>query len=125
MSANNLQERILLLAVEDYSGLWEAAFEAKALNTELSDSQAITLADDIIRQLLKQGWIKLFWSNWPSFDYTTVADSQTDEVLANSLYWKTPSTDAKFIRYSATDEGEKASLKELGLQVGYLEDKDE
>jgi hypothetical protein len=108
MSSNNLQEKILLLAVEDYSGLWEAVFETKASNTELSDSQAITLADDIIRQLLKKGWVKLFWSNWPSFDYTPVSDSQTDEVLANPSYWKTPSTDAKFIRYSATDEGEKA-----------------
>jgi hypothetical protein len=113
MSSNNLQERILLLAVEDYSGLWEAAFEAKASNAELSDNQAVTLADDIIRQLLKKGWIKLFWSNWPSSDYTPVSVSQTNEVLSNPLYWKTPSTNAKFIRYSATDEGEKAYLKEL------------
>lgn len=108
MNQSALLEKVLLSGIEDYTGLWEVFFEARASNIELSDIQAMSLAKDTIRELVKQGWIKIFWSKWPPSTYEPIPEAQIGEVISNTGYWQTASSNTLFVYYCVTDEGEKA-----------------
>ena len=51
MDMANLENQVLLLANEDYSGLWEVYFEAKDIFGELSQNELIGRARKVINKL--------------------------------------------------------------------------
>jgi hypothetical protein len=107
MSLSDLQKRMLISGIEDYTGLWEVCWEVKALNEELSDSAVVSLAQEVVKKLLQQRRIELFWCNWPSFDVIPIGQAQREDILSNKTYWQASLENTQSVCYGTTDDGEK------------------
>jgi hypothetical protein len=109
MDMTNLENQVLLLANEDYSGLWEVYFEAKDIFGELSQNELIGRARKVINKFLDLGWIQLYWCNEPLTNQRVKPVEQSDvmEALSVVRYWEPPEKDSVSIRFLATGEGER------------------
>jgi len=65
MELSFLEKQILLLANEDYSGLWEAFFEAKDMYKGLPKAELLKAARKVIIDFLDSGLIQLYWCTEP------------------------------------------------------------
>jgi hypothetical protein len=101
--------RVLLwLAIEDYAGLWEAVWELNTRRPETPESENRRAAEQVLRELLGAGHVRLFRSREPYEDVTPISTAQADTVLGQDESWAEPVRDGTSIRFGATPAGEAA-----------------
>jgi hypothetical protein len=105
-----LHDQILLLANEDYSGLWEVYGEAMEIFGDIPKKELLNYARQVVLELFIKGWILLYWCREPlNNDRVFPVNSQeAEKVLQEDKYWDEPRKDSLSIRILATEEGEKA-----------------
>lgn len=94
--------RLLILAAEDYTGLWDAAFE---MGDEPAAEEA---ARQALTQLVNDGHVALFTSMDPAKDVPVQLErSKVLEALAPGPHWTVPEegTDGVLVYFAATDAG--------------------
>lgn len=104
----SLLRRILWLGIEDYSGLWEARWEAKAVRPEESDSGIDELARRSVKALVDRGYLRLFRCQEPYGDMTETDVGEAPALLEDEGSWIEPGPRTVSIRISATPAGELA-----------------
>lgn len=108
MSTSELLKCILWLAIEDYSGLWEVVWEINSRYGELSETERLVLARQVVRDLASRGWVALYRCQEPYGDMVPLSPEEYDEVLLNPANWEPPTADSVSIRIGATEAGERA-----------------
>mgnify|MGYP000872165298 CR=1 FL=1 len=108
-----LENQVLLLANEDYSGLWEVYGEAEDLFRELSQAELIEKAREVVLGLLDLSWIQLYLCEEPFTNDRVMPIEITDikKFLTEGRFWHQPKKDSISIRFIATPEGETAFTK--------------
>ncbi|WP_262848158.1 hypothetical protein [Mumia quercus] len=94
--------RLLVLAAEDYTGLWDAAFEMA------HESSAEDAARDALTQLLTDGLIRIFVGFDPAIEVPVELEpSRARAALAPGPHWEVPAegTQGDLVYFAATDEG--------------------
>jgi hypothetical protein len=106
MTGNELLPVVLWLAIEDYSGLWEVVWE---LNTRLPrrTNSNVETARQVVRELLRRGWIDLYWSQEPYGDPIRIPAEEAEEVLNNDRNWQAPSAGMRSVRIGASETEEE------------------
>lgn len=95
-------ERLLILAAEDFTGLWDAVFEMA------HEPQAEVAARRALEHLLEGGHIRLFIGVDPALlTPVEVVDEQVQTALAPGPHWSVPGEGTKgdLVYFAATDEG--------------------
>ena len=94
--------RLLILAAEDFTGLWDAEFE---MADEPHPEEAARRA---LEHLLDGGHVKLFKGVNPALeDPVEIEHDQVRAALAPGPQWSVPAegTDDELVYFAATDEG--------------------
>ena len=107
--------KILLLAYEDYCGLWEVFGEAQDILGQIYEDEIISYGRKGVSELINRGWIRLYWCKEPLSDeiVTPIDQNLYFEVLAMKKYWDEPEKNEISVRFLATEEGEKAYCENL------------
>lgn len=95
--------KILWSSIEDYVGLWELVWELNS--SGLSDSRS--LVDSILKYLLKEKLIKLYYSKWGKDELLEIDNEHVSSLLLDSKYWEAPSLDQLCIKVGSTIKGEE------------------
>jgi hypothetical protein len=113
MDTSSFENQVLLLANEGYSGLWEVYFEAKTKFGDLSESDLIQKARNVISNMLEAGWIQIYlWKEPFSKErLMPIKDAEVTKVLSEDGYWQPPDKGNESIWFLATEEGEKIFSK--------------
>ena len=101
---------ILWLAIEDYSGLWEAVWELRTDHPEVGAAVLADRARDHLVDLIDRGLVRLYRCQEPYGDLAEIEDHEVGEVLATAENWFEPGPGSVSIRFGATASGEAASL---------------
>jgi hypothetical protein len=94
--------RLLILAAEDFTGLWDAVFE---MAHEPSPEEAARRA---LEQLLTDGHVRLFRGINPALQAPVELDhEESRDALASGPHWSVPAegTEGGLVYFAATDEG--------------------
>jgi len=113
MSTPELLKHILWLAIEDYSGLWEVVWEINSRYGELSETERMVLARQVVRDLASRGWVALYRCQEPYGDMVPLSLEEYERVLLNPANWVQPTADSVSIRISATEAGERAYFEDF------------
>jgi hypothetical protein len=115
MEISKFTDQILLLANEDYSGLWEVYGEAKDIYGELSQEELINRSKKAIMDLVNKGWIQFYWCKEPLENdrVTLIGYYDVINVLSEMKYWEQPKKNSVSVRFSTTSEGENAFAKKF------------
>lgn len=100
-------KRILFLAIEDYSGLWEVVWEINTNYPYLGDNEKYLIAKRLVSLLFNKGYIKYYWCKEPYGDIEEIANQETENILNRKDYWEAPENNSIAIRIGITKEGEK------------------
>ena len=94
--------RLLILAAEDYTGLWDAAFEmAHEPSAEDAARQGLT-------QLVNDGYVRIFTGADPAREPPVELEhGRALEALAPGPQWAVPEegSEGELVYFAATDEG--------------------
>ncbi|WP_162943632.1 hypothetical protein [Arthrobacter celericrescens] len=104
----NDAKAILWLAIEDYSGLWEAAWQLQADHPDFDSTQTAKRAKSVVNELLERGFVRLYRCQEPYGELSVIDNGQVPEVLAEPANWNEPGPESISIRFSATPAGEEA-----------------
>ena len=106
----SIRDRILFMANEDYSGLWEVYFETSVIYENLPQTELLRIARKAILEVMNMGWIQLYRCKEPLTNEKMIPISQNDtlKALSEDKFWMPPEKDAISIRFLTTSEGEKA-----------------
>ncbi len=115
MENKKILYKILLLAYEDYSGLWEVFGEAQDILGQISEDEIISYGSKGVFELINRGWIRLYWCKEPLCNeiVTPIDQNLYCEVLVTKKYWDEPEKNEISVRFLATEEGEKAYLERI------------
>jgi hypothetical protein len=115
MDKTRLIDQILLLANEDYSGLWEVYGEASAIYKNLQQPEVLKIAREAILDVVDLGWIQLYWCREPLSNDRVTSMNKGDivNVLTEDKFWVQPEKDTLSVRFFSTSEGEKAFAKKF------------
>jgi hypothetical protein len=94
--------RLLILAAEDYTGLWDAAFEMA------HEPLAEDAARDALTQLFEEGLIRFYTGIDPAIEAPVELEPrQALAALAPGRHWAVPveGTQGELIYFAATDDG--------------------
>lgn len=94
--------RLLLLAAEDFTGLWDAALELA------HERSAEDVARRLLGQLTSEGLIELFVGTDPAQTAPRVLDAdEIPDALSPGPQWSVPGDTSKgpFVYFAATDAG--------------------
>lgn len=97
---------ILWMAVDDWTGLWEAAWGIQTMWPELHGQPAKDAARSIIEKLLSEDSIYLCFFSDPNTE-RRVPKKRAYKLLESPENWEPPAVPGEHVRYAATDEGEK------------------
>ena len=103
-------ERIIVLAVEDYSGLWEVIWEINSSFPELSKNDKLSKAKKAIKILKDAGWVAFYYCSEPYGELTPIQARKIDQIIENDLSWEPihQVEGVRSIRITTTDKGERA-----------------
>lgn len=93
---------LLILAAEDFTGLWDAVFEMA------HESSAEEAARRALKELLKGGHIRLFRGVNPALHAPVELDhDEVQDALAPGPQWSVPAegTEGELVYFAATAEG--------------------
>lgn len=104
---NAIERSLIWLGVEDYTGLWDASFEARSAPGVHSIEDARQYARQVVESLLARGWIELYICQEPLSNDSVelVAAEDRSRVLENDESWEVPESLGKSVRFATTDEG--------------------
>ncbi len=102
-----LRSELLEDATHDYNPLWEAWSAANSRFPTLSLSQRLALAEDVIRDLLANGLIKLYRGPWTGSDKVQVPTEEEDHVLRRWDSWIAGQD--PLIWFTSTEQGNHAA----------------
>lgn len=101
--------RLLILAAEDYTGLWDAAFEMA------HEPLAEDAARSALTQLLEEGLIRIYAGVNPAIEvFVELEPRQALAALAPGAHWAAPAegSQGELVYFAATDDG-VSRLREL------------
>lgn len=102
----DLTTMVLDLATEDFVGLWEITWRARAVE----DSGGTVLSDSVVRsevmRLSAEGLVALYRGNQFDGDEAEVALHDTQSVLADPANWLPGENGREHYRLAATPKGE-------------------
>jgi hypothetical protein len=110
-AVTELELELLLLGIEDYTGLWDAKLAARAALPGLTEHQSIDVARSLLTGFLQTGLIELFRvvGTTASGDITQVPLAEVEYVLIDPHWWNGPDAPlAESAWYAATPAGEAA-----------------
>jgi hypothetical protein len=81
--------RLLVLAGEDFTGLWDVASESLDVGSH-AEKSARELAGDALRVLLDEALIDLFTRRSAAWDFDPIPPSEVGAVLQVELAWEAP-----------------------------------
>ena len=101
-------EKVLWATIEDYCGLWELVWEINTLGSNNSSRGSQQIALQCVLYLLSRDLLKLFYCQEPYGEMIEIVreDSYAD-LLKDPKIWEPPLPEARSIRVSATESGEK------------------
>lgn len=99
---------VLWLAIEDYSGLWEAVWQLRGLHSKATEEALTARAKVALRELLARDLVKLYRCQEPYGDMSEVQGSDVNSLLAADESWREPSVGDVSIRFGATPAGQEA-----------------
>ncbi|MEE2521985.1 hypothetical protein V1639_07695 [Pseudarthrobacter sp. J75] len=98
---------ILWLAIEDYSGLWEAVWQLRTYNPETAADVLIERAKTVLELLFAGGFIRFFRCQEPYGQLSEMKDTEVAEILSDPRYWEEPAVDSVSIRFGTTSLGQE------------------
>jgi len=99
-------QALLWAGIEDYAGLWEAVWELNSLRPQVPESENRLSAERLVRELLKEGHVRLFESREPYEALTPLPANEIDLVLGKPQSWAEPAPNGVSIRFGTTPSGE-------------------
>ena len=105
---DDLVQRILWLAIEDYAGLWEVVWELNTARPPRPGDSNEALAGKIVAQLLRSGLVTLYREAVPGGTMEPIGLDEAPALIEGSSAWQPPSWGASALRLSATEAGEQA-----------------
>ncbi|GAA0466174.1 hypothetical protein Aca07nite_77350 [Actinoplanes capillaceus] len=111
-----VEQNLVWLGYEDYTGLWQVAIEVQDESGENSEADNRAFAQRIVESLLNRGWIELYFTEGPWTNETIMPVPAEDraEVLTADASWATPVNGGKLIWFGTTDEGFAAYQEAVG-----------
>lgn len=113
----NDSREILWLAVEDYSGLWEAVWQLRAHHSEVGDDDLLRRARVALAILVERRLVELYRCQEPYGELSLIDGAEAPQVLADDRSWIEPGPKDVSIRFSATPVGERRTR---GGQAGLI-----
>jgi len=107
---NQDAKTLLWLAIEDYSGLWEAVWELRSLHPRADSDELIATSKEVLAGFLRDGLIELYRCVEPYGDMTRVDDGDAPRLLEVAEGWDAPEDGALSVRFSATSAGEALTI---------------
>ncbi|MEE2523787.1 hypothetical protein V1639_13080 [Pseudarthrobacter sp. J75] len=98
---------ILWLAIEDYSGLWEAVWQLRTYTPETADGVLIERAKTVLERLVADDFIRFYRCQEPYGQLCEVKDTEVSDILSNPRHWEEPAADAVSIRFGITSLGQE------------------
>lgn len=105
---SELARRVLWLAIEDYSGLWEVVWELNSLRPNCSAVENRASARELVSELLHLGLIEIFRCEEPDGEPVAVDKQVGERILSSEESWEPPEFHGVSWRIGATSQGEKA-----------------
>jgi hypothetical protein len=111
------RREILWSAWEDWTGLWEAVDQVKALSSELSSDESIDIARGVLEDLLSENLVFLcYFDDDGSQNEVRMKPSEATQVLRREDSWQIADGFIRQIRFAATDEGEVAARNQMAAK---------
>lgn len=109
MDLSSLENKIFLLAYEEYGVLWEAYGEAEDMYGNLSRKELMDKSRNIIQKFVDLGWVEFYWCYWAFSDenITRIESAEITKVLSEDKYWKVPEEDELMVEFCTTPEGDQ------------------
>lgn len=98
---------ILWLAIEDYSGLWEAVWQLRTFDPKASEESLVERARTVVERLFDRGLVTLYRCEEPYGQLSEIDRRDAKSVLAAKDSWNEPARDALSFRFGATKAGEE------------------
>jgi len=109
-----LEKYVLDLAVEDYTSIADVFVSVRAREPGKSDEYYIAKARELVRKLLRAGYVRLYYDNLEASTEThrearELTNPEVDVELARRENWiPSPVEDRFRVALGATEEGEEA-----------------
>ena len=94
---------VLSSTTEDVYGLWEGSGGIRSPSVSIEGPDV----RNAIRSLLGRKLIYLLWFRHDTNEEETIADSETEELLADPSVWEPPNSGDRYVAYAATPAGER------------------
>jgi hypothetical protein len=106
MTFSQAEWEVLSSAIEDCYGLWEVSGGIRSPSVHVSiDGPEVKSA---IRSLLKKKLIYLCWFNHYTNEEESIADNESEKLLADPAVWQPPSSKDRYVAFFATPAGDRA-----------------
>ena len=104
-----VEKEILLLATEDYQGLWEVRSHVEELlgRTDVAIRHAVARAVD---DLVERDWIRIYKGSLLRDRASPLPKEKARACLKMSASWDLPEAESDALLLAATPEGERAYL---------------
>ena len=107
MTIEEMERLALERAVEDFTGLWELAWDFDARFPGRGDD-VVPNARKAIDDLLERGWVSLYRGVRFDGDQVAVPSTEAKRLLARKESWQEPAPSEVQLRIGATPKGELA-----------------
>jgi hypothetical protein len=108
MTMSDAVSRTLWLAIEDYSGLWEAVWELNTARPAAPADSNRSIAREAVEYLLEREWVQIYRVREPDGSPTPVTADEARRLLDTPSSWEPPCAGGTSIRIGATEKGEEA-----------------
>jgi hypothetical protein len=111
---SDLASDLLWLGIEDFTGLWDAGFQAQATEEITTRETARDRARSVLESLLAEGLVELYlFRGPPQNDAVAVAPDARAALLCNDECWAVPEEGgAASVWFATTDKGFQLYRKE-------------
>jgi hypothetical protein len=104
----NMNKKILWSGIEDYTSMWEILWEFNSNYSELTEFQKRQSIIEIVKEMVNQNWISLYWCKEPYGDLVMIENTKKEGVLSNPQIFDEPIRGKYSIRFRTTLLGEEA-----------------
>lgn len=113
---NAIEQTLVWLGVEDYTGLWQVPIDVRGQPGINSTQDAHSYARSVLESLLTNGWVELYICQEPLQNESVrlVPPEDRRGVLDSDSSWQIPEPFGKSVRFGTTDAGLAAYRAEIG-----------
>lgn len=108
MINSDMMRHVLLLGIEDFSGLWEVIWEFHTRYPDLGEEAANASALEAVMALLGRGYVRLHRCREPYGEMLEIAAEEQRALIVNPANWEPPASGTLSIRFETTPAGEVA-----------------